>query len=100
MVKFSKRERSDDTGLMDDSSVAWSSLAMAAGMMMMGQWRRWFWLSTRAADCGMVESMRRQQAGPGSWGLKRSGYDGCRRCARREMDRYRRPERCRERVGR
>lgn len=39
VVKFSKRERSDDTGLMDDSSVAWSSLAMAAGMML-GQWRR------------------------------------------------------------
>jgi hypothetical protein len=34
VVKFSKRERSDDTGLMDDSSVAWPSMAMAAALVM------------------------------------------------------------------
>jgi hypothetical protein len=39
VVRFSKRERSDDTGLMDDSSVTWSSMAMAAGSVM-GQCRR------------------------------------------------------------
>jgi hypothetical protein len=58
VVKFSKRERSDDTGLMDDSSVAWSSMAMAAGFVM-GQCRRELWLSQEAA-CGCVESARRR----------------------------------------
>lgn len=51
VVRFSKRERSDDTGLMDDSSVTWSSMAMAAGLVM-DQYRRESWVSKEAV--GMV----------------------------------------------
>ena len=56
VVKFSKRERSDDTGLMDDSSLTWSSLAMAAGVVM-DQCRRELWVSKEVV--GVVVSSGR-----------------------------------------
>lgn len=56
VVRFSKRERSDDTGLMDDSSLTWSSLAMAAGLVM-DQCRRGLWLSREAVGV-VVPSVR------------------------------------------
>lgn len=77
VVKFSKRERSDDTGLMDDSSVAWSSLAMAAGLMM-AQYRRWLWLRFVAADRNLVENARRQPVGAGSCGPETMDAGGMR----------------------